>query len=242
MTGAAQGLGRSSALYLAREGASIVAIDRQSVAETIDAVNAAGGVCVGVTADVAIAHEVDDAFAEVIGRFGRIDVLINGAALFTTLDQRSFLDIEPDEWDRVFAVNTKSVFLCSKAAAKQMIRQSSGSIINIASNVFSYGMANFLYYVASKAAVVGITRGVARELGPYGIRVNAVSPGLVSTEVISGTRSRDYIDGVVSTQCIAKPIMPDDIAAVLTFLSGDSSHLITGQTLLVNGGSHMGPA
>lgn len=242
VTGAAQGLGRHTAIYLANEGATIVAIDRQEVDSTIQAVEAVGGTCLGLRADVSNAEEVENAVAAAIAKFGRIDVLINGAALFTTLEVKPFFDIDPDEWDRVFAVNVKSVFLCSKAVGRQMVTQKSGSIINIASNVVSYGMANFLHYVASKAAVVGTTRGLARELGRHGIRVNAVSPGLVSTDIITGSRSQEYIDGVVSTQCIAEPIVPDDIAAVLAFLSSDSSHLITGQTMLVNAGSHMGPA
>ena len=123
-----------------------------------------------------------------------------------------------------------------------MIEQGSGSIINIASNVVSYGMANFLHYVASKSAVIGITRSVARELGQYGIRVNAVSPGFVTTEITAERRTEEYRKGIVATQCIAEPIMPDDVAAVLAFLAADSSRLITGQTLLVNAGSHMGPA
>lgn len=242
VTGAAQGLGRNASLYLAKEGAIIVALDRQEVTETLAEIEEVGGTCIGLRADVSKASEVDRAFAAAITRFGRIDVLINCAALFTTLEHQSFFDIDPDEWDRVFAVNTKSVFLCAKSAGRQMIKQGSGSIINIASNVVSYGMANFLHYVASKSAVIGITRSVARELGQYGIRVNAVSPGFVTTEITAEYRTEEYRKGIVATQCIAEPLLPDDIAAVLAFLASDSSHLITGQTLLVNAGSHMGPA
>jgi 3-oxoacyl-[acyl-carrier protein] reductase len=242
VTGAAQGLGRNTALYLARQGATIVAMDRQPVEAILAEITAIGGTSLGVRVDVSDATEVEDTFKAAIAEFGRIDVLINGAALFTTLEHQSFFDIDPDEWDRVFAVNTKSVFLCSRAAARQMIVQRSGSIINIASNVVSYGMANLLHYVSSKAAVIGITRSTARELGEFSIRVNAVSPGFVTTEITAAYRSEEYRRGVVATQCIEEPIQPDDISAVLSFLASDESHLITGQTLIVNGGSHMGPA
>lgn len=242
LTGAAQGLGKVAAVYLATRGATIAALDRQGVSATVAAVEEVGGRCLALQADVSCADDVDAAFAAASAEFGRIDALVNGAALFTTLKQQSFLEIDPDEWDHVYSVNVKGVFLCSRAAGRQMMTQKFGSIINVASNVFSYGMGNFLHYVSSKASVVGITRGVARELGPYGIRVNAISPGLVSTDIISGTRSAAYIDGVVATQCIPEPIMPSDIAAVMAFLASDDSRLITGQTLLVNAGSHMGPA
>lgn len=242
LTGAAQGLGRFAAVYLAQRGAIIAALDRQDVSTTVKEVEMAGGVCLGVQVDVSSVDDVNAAFDAVAAKFGRIDALVNGAAIFTTLKQQSFLDIDPNEWDRVYSVNVKGVFLCSRAAGRQMIAQRSGSIINIASNVFSYGMGNFLHYVSSKAAVVGITRGVARELGTYGIRVNAISPGLISTDIISGSRSSDYIDGVVATQSIPEPILPSDVTAVMAFLASDDSHLITGQTFLVNAGSHMGPA
>lgn len=241
VTGAAQGMGRTVSSYLASRGAIIAALDRQDVSSTIDELAVSGFSSLALQADVSNLEQVSAAVDRVVTEYGRIDGLINGAALFTTLKQSSFLEIDPEEWDRVFQVNTKSVFLCSRAVAPQMIRQKSGSIINIGSNVVSYGMANFLHYVASKSAIVGMSRSIARELGPHQIRVNTVSPGFVTTE-ITGERSEEYRRGVISTQAITQAIGPTDIAAVLAFLSSDASRMITGQDWLVNGGSHMGPA
>ena len=241
MTGAAQGLGRMACSYLARHGATIVALDRHSIDGTLEEISGIGSPNLGVRADVSKLPEVEAAAEEAVREYGRIDVLINGAALFTTLKHSSFMDIDPDEWDRVFQVNTKSVFLCARAVAPQMISQGSGSIINIGSNVVSYGMANFLHYVASKSAIVGMSRSLARELGPHRVRVNTVSPGFVTTE-ITGKRPEEYRKGVIATQAITEAILPEDIAAVLAFLSSDASRMVTGQDWLINGGSHMGPA
>lgn len=241
VTGAAQGMGRTVSSYLAERGATIAALDRQDVAQTIEEIADFGGDSLPLQADVSDLDQLTAAAAEVASKFGKIDVLINGAALFTTLSHSSFMDIDPDEWDRVFQVNTKSVFLGARAVAPHMISQRSGSIINIGSNVVSYGMANFLHYVASKSAIVGMSRSLARELGPHLVRVNTVSPGFVTTE-ITGERPEEYRQGVISTQAITEAIRPTDIAAVLAFLSSDASRMVTGQDWLINGGSHMGPA
>lgn len=241
VTGAAQGLGRVTARYLAERGAAVVAVDREDCSATVADVQNAGGDAHAVRADVSNASDFEAAAAEAVDRFGQIDALINGAALFTTLQHASFLDIDPDEWDRVFQVNTKSVFLGAKAIAPHMIARRSGSIINIGSNVVTYGSLNFLHYVASKSAIVGMSRSLARELGPHNVRVNTVSPGFVTTE-ITGQRPEEYRKGIVAKQVLAEPILPHDIAAVLAFLASDASRMITGQDWLVNGGSQMGPA
>ena len=140
------------------------------------------------------------------------------------------------------AVNLRSVFLCSRAASGPMREARQGRIVNIASNVITFGMANLMHYVASKAAVVGMTRSMARELGPFGIAVNAVAPGLVTTEITVQTVPEEYRKLVAAGQCLTEAILPSDIAAAVAYLAGPSARMVTGQTLLVNGGATMGPA
>jgi len=140
------------------------------------------------------------------------------------------------------SVNVRSVFLCGREAARPMRDAGSGRIVNIASNVTTFGMANLLHYVASKSAVVGITRSMARELGPAGIAVNAVAPGLVTTEITEQTVPEEYRRLVAEGQCLQQPILPADIAQAVAYLAGPTARMVTGQTLLVNGGATMGPA
>jgi 3-oxoacyl-[acyl-carrier protein] reductase len=142
----------------------------------------------------------------------------------------------------VLGVNIRSVFLCSRAVSEPMRAAGRGRIVNIASNVVTFGMANLMHYVASKSAVIGMTRSMARELGTSGIAVNAVAPGLVTTEITTETVSAEYRELVAKGQCLQLPILPDDIAQAVTYLCSPAARMVTGQTLLVNGGATMGPA
>jgi 3-oxoacyl-[acyl-carrier protein] reductase len=167
---------------------------------------------------------------------------VNNVGLFAGIERRPFWEIDVAEWDRLMAVNVRSVFLCSRAASAPMREAGSGRIVNIASNVITFGMANLMHYVASKSAVVGITRSMARELGPFGIAVNAVAPGLVTTEITAETVPLEYRELVRKGQCLQEAIVPSDIAEAVAFLASAAARLVTGQTLLVNGGATMGPA
>jgi 3-oxoacyl-[acyl-carrier protein] reductase len=169
-------------------------------------------------------------------------VLVNNAGLFAGIERRPFWEIELEEWEHVVGVNVRSVFLCSRRVARPMREAGRGRIVNIASNVVTFGMANLLHYVASKAAVIGITRSMARELGPSGIAVNAVAPGLVTTEITEQTVSEEYRRLVAQGQCLQEAILPQDIADAVAYLAGPAARMVTGQTLLVNGGATMGPA
>lgn len=242
VTGAARAIGQEIAVTLAGQGAAVVSIDLAAATETMAAIEATGGEAVDLTADVADESSVQQAFEAIDGRFGRIDVLINNAGLFAGLERRPFWDIDAAEWDRVTRVNIRSVWLCSKASSASMRSAGTGSIVNLSSNTITFGMPNLLHYVASKAAVVGMTRSMAHELGPYGVTVNAVAPGLVTTEITKEWVSEDYRRQVAEGQCISRPIMPADIARTVAFLCGPDARMITGQTILVNGGATMGPA
>ncbi len=174
---------------------------------------------------------------EIVRQFGRIDVLINNAAVFSTLSYKPFSEKGVKEWDNVMAVNVRGIFLSCKAVAATMKEQKKGKIINISSGTAFKGRDNFLHYVTSKAAVLGLTRGLARELGPYGITVNSFTPGHIMTEahIIDDKEQQLMIAG----QAIKRLETPRDVVGTIIFLSSDASDFITGQTIAVNGGSFM---
>jgi 3-oxoacyl-[acyl-carrier protein] reductase len=242
VTGGARAIGRQIAETLAARGAAVVSLDLLPADDTVAAIEARGGVATAITADVTDEAAVESALAQVLAAHGRVDVLVNNAGLFAGIERRPFWEIELDEWERVLGVNVRSVFLCSKAVAAPMRTAGSGRIVNIASNVVTFGMANLMHYVASKAAVIGITRSMARELGPAGIAVNAVAPGLVTTEITEQTVPEEYRRIVAQGQCLQEAILPSDIADAVAYLCGPAARMVTGQTLLVNGGATMGPA
>jgi 3-oxoacyl-[acyl-carrier protein] reductase len=242
VTGAARAIGRAIAQTLGARGATVVSLDLASAAETVAAIEAAGGSALAITADVTDEAAVAGSVDQVLGTFGRVDVLVNNAGLFAGIERRPFWEIDLDEWERVVGINVRSVFLCSRAVAGPMRAAGSGRIVNIASNVVTFGMPNLMHYVASKSAVIGMTRSMARELGPSGIAVNAVAPGLVTTEITTETVSAEYRELVAKGQCLQVPILPSDIAEAVAYLASPAARMVTGQTLLVNGGATMGPA
>ena len=242
VTGAARAIGRETAELLATRGATIVSIDLLDAQALVEAITSRGGSAISLTADVSDEEAVESAFRETLDRFGRIDVLVNNVGQFADIERRAFWEIPTEEWDRLMAVNVRSVFLCSRAAGEPMRAAKSGRIVNLASNVVTFGMANLMHYVASKAAVIGMTRSMARELGPFGIAVNAVAPGLVTTEITVRTIPEQYRKLVADGQCLQEAILPSDIAEAVAYLAGPAARMVTGQTLLVNGGASMGPA
>ena len=242
VTGGASAIGRAIAETLGGRGATVVSVDLAPSDATVAAIEAAGGSALSLTADVTDEEAVAAAFRQVLDRYERIDVLVNNAGLFAGIERRPFWEIDLDEWERVIGVNVRSVFLCSRAVAEPMRAAQRGRIVNIASNVVTFGMANLMHYVASKAAVIGMTRSMARELGPSGIAVNGVAPGLVTTEITTETVPAEYRELVAKGQCLQVPILPADIAEAVAFLCSPAARMVTGQTLLVNGGATMGPA
>lgn len=241
ITGAGQGLGRAIALKLARNGHTVIVADINS--DGADAVAAeiqsAGGRAHGQRLDVSSEDEVDSAVDSVLARHGRIDVLVNNAAIFSSLSMKSFTEIETTEWDEVMRVNVTGMFLCARAVAPVMKEQRSGRIINMSSATVLMGRPNYLHYVTSKSAAVGMTRSLARELGGYGIAVNSVMPGAVKTEVArQSVKNDDAFAAIAAEQAIHEVVSPDDIAGLVLYLTSDAARLMTGQTLVLDGGHY----
>ncbi|WP_322513539.1 3-oxoacyl-ACP reductase family protein [Chloroflexus sp.] len=238
ITGSGQGLGRAFALAFAREGAKVVIAERNAErgAAVASEIIAAGGEALAVVTDVSSESSTQAMAAATLERWGRIDVLLNNAAIFSTIKMRPFDQIPVQEWDDLMAVNVRGVWLCCKAVAPAMRQQRRGKIINIASVVFDLGRANYLHYVASKGAVIAITRGLATELGDYGINVNAISPSSIQTEIPRETVTREGAIAFAQQQVIKRVQEPADLIGPAIFLASSDSDFITGQTINVDGG------
>ncbi len=242
VTGAARGIGQELACHLAQAGARIVAADIADCAATLDRVNSAGGEAIGAVLDVTSAEAAAAMAALAVAKFGRIDALVNNAALYGALRGGRFDAIAETDWDAAMAVNVKGIWHCCKAVVPAMRRVGGGSIVNISSLAATYGMPFALHYTTSKAAVIGLTRGLARELGRDRIRVNALAPSAVLTD---GTREffGDKLDRALATikagQSIQRSLTPADLAGTVLWLVSDASALVTGQTIAVDGGTVM---
>jgi len=220
---------------LAAHGAAVLVADVLDGGDVVARIRAAGGRAQYQHTDVTDAASVEAMAQAALQSFGRIDILINNAALFGHLTPKPFEQIDSHEWDHLMAVNVRGAFECAKAVLPAMRRQRYGKIVNIASGTAFKGTPMLLHYVTSKAAVVGMTRSMARELGPHGITVNAVMPGLTKTEVEFGSEAT--FRSVVELQAIKRTETPQDLAGVLLFLASPASGFITGQCIAVDGGT-----
>lgn len=242
ITGAARGLGQEYARQFARRGAHVAVNDMRDCAETLAVIEGEGAAGFASQTDVTDAESTAAMARAVVDRFGRIDVLVNNAALYGSLHFLPFDQLDEKEWDAAMNVNVKGIWQCCKAVVPAMKEQQSGSIVNISSLAATYGMPNGLHYTASKAAVIGATRGLARELGRFNIRVNAVAPNIVGTEATLEV-FRDKLDRALqvtmSQQAIRKRLATEDIVGTVLFLASGHSRLMTGQTLMVDGGTVM---
>jgi 3-oxoacyl-[acyl-carrier protein] reductase len=240
VTGASGAIGSHLVIELARRGASIVAIDILDGAEVVHSITERGGEVIAIVADLRDEKEAKRAFEKAFEWRGRIDVLVNMAGIYYGVPRIPFWEISGETWDEMIQSNMRTTFLACKEASGAMRAARKGRIVNVSSNVSVFGMSNFMHYAAAKAALVGMTRSMARELGPYGVAVNAVAPGLVNTSRSQGELAPEYLQVVVNGQCICLPIEVSDVVNAVAFLSSDESRLITGQTLLINGGAAMG--
>jgi len=235
VTGGARHIGAAYCRRLAEEGAAIViadVLDGEPVAGEIRKKNAKA---IALKVDVSKEEDTNRMAVEAVKTFGRIDILINNAAIFINIQRHPFYEITAEEWDRVSAVNIKGPFLCAKAVFPQMKEQKSGKIINISSSTAYWGTPNFLHYVASKAALIGMTRSLAREVGDFGICVNAIAPGLVEHEGQNAPKALTELQ--LKARSIKRLQTPEDLLGTLVFLSSSDSDFMTGQAIVVDGGS-----
>lgn len=240
VTGAAGAIGSAVAAEFAARGARVACLDLADPSDVSQSIAGAGGQALPILADLTDEEAVSESFTRVVEEWDRLDVLVNMAGLYYGVPRIPFWEIAADTWDSVVESNVRTAFLSCRAASLSMRSARRGRIVNVSSNVSAFGMANFLHYVSAKAALVGMTRSMARELGPFGIAVNAVAPGLVRTARGLSELESGYWDAVVAGQCLRTPIEVADVVNAVMFLACAQSRMITGQVLLVNGGATMG--
>ena len=237
VTGGASGLGREYSLAIARAGGLVVMTDLQS--EDLNLVSAQithiGGKSTSVAGDISQASTARHVVDAAIDTFGKVDGLINNAGLLSALPLKPWNEISGDEWDYCMAVNLKGAFFCAQAAASHM-KVAGGAIVNISSGRYFDGGTLRLHYTASKAGVVGLTRGLARELGPYNIRVNCVAPGIVASDTLTRAVDSDFFRQHAAGRCIERPMGAADLIGPVMFLLSDAACFVTGQVLGVDGG------
>ena len=241
VTGAGSGIGKALARRLASDGASVVIADVARFSESAaEIAKATGSRSLGLQVNVSSENDVERMAAETVRAFGRIDILVNNAAVFSSLKLKPFEEIGVDEWRKVMDVNIMGVALCCRACVPHMRKAGGGRIINLASGAPIKGVPLFLHYISSKGAVIAMTRGLARELGKDGITVNSLAPGFTLSEnvakdpahVQAGERTR-------LTRAIQRDETPEDLVGAVSFLASADAAFITGQTLVVDGGSAM---
>jgi 3-oxoacyl-[acyl-carrier protein] reductase len=230
VTGAAAGLGAVYCRELAAAGYAVVGADIEPVE----------GVELAVRVDVTDRASTEQLAAAVLERFGRIDGLVNNAAVYSTIVKKPFEEIPDDEWDRVLAVNVKGAWLCARAVAPAMRRQGRGKIVNVSSTTVPTAPPGFAHYVASKAAIVGLTRSLARELGTDGICVNTLTPDYIAFDRDYDNRQPEMARALAAQRIFSREQAPEDMVGALQFLLGRGSDFVTGQNISVNGGRVFG--
>lgn len=239
VTGARRGMGRTHALTLAKVGAKVVVSDisLEGCEKVVKEIEKDGGEALAVKCDVSKKGETDEMVKKTVKKWGRLDILVNNAGI---CQFKPFLDLTEEEWDRTININLKGYFLCAQAATKEMAKQKSGVIVNIASVAMGQqgiGMPNIVHYCASKGGIVAMTEALAVELAPYNIRVNAISPGMIETPMIDPIK-KDPQQEKATLARIPMHRMADaqEVSNLVLFLASDESSYMTGSTVVVDGG------
>ncbi len=235
VSGAAAGIGAAIAECFAQHGSIVylIDIDGDACEATARRINAAGGQAHAHTGDVSRVDSVIGAVQTAASRHGRIDVLVNNAGIYP---RRSFMEMEEAEWDRMHDVNLKSAFHLCKLVLPHMIAQRSGKVINLSSVTFFKGLANLSHYIATKGGMIGLSRSLAREMGPHNIHVNCITPGAIKTEGEAIHADPAMIGDIQRRQCLDRRLLPVDVARAALFLATELSDGITGQIINVDGG------
>ena len=239
VTGAGQGLGRAYAEALATEGASVVVaeINEGTAKDTAEAISTAGGTALAVRTDVTDPDSCAAMVQAAVDRFGTVDVLVNNAAIYDGLEMDAFEDLDLATWDRVMAVNVKGTWLATRAVTPLMKEKGYGKIVNISSTVAYIGPPLLLHYVASKGAIVAMTKALAKELGEYGIRVTALAPGMTFTQATNNLLPDPIMgDMFMEMQALKEKMQPEHVVPALLFLCSSESDFVVGQNWVVDGG------
>ena len=246
VTGGAQGIGKAYSLGMADEGAKIVVADinLETAKNTAEEIQKKGGEAIAVQTDVSKSDSAQEMAKLCFDRFGRIDILLNNAAVFerNKMQRAPFWEIDPNEWDRLMAVNLKGPFLCSQAVFPYMKAQEAGKIINISSPVALIGSMNQLHYSTSKAGILGLTKSMAKELGAFNINVNCIAPGVTQNWEPNDKEfefRQSICEKLLPNRSLKRVERPNDLVGTAIFLASSDSDFITGQTIVVDGGEVM---
>ena len=241
VTGGAMGIGKAIAMRLAKDGASVVIADLQKFDRAAaEIAKSTGSKTLGLQIDVSSEKDTNRMAAETMKALGRIDILVNNAAVFSSIELRPFENIPVDEFRKVMEVNIMGVWLCCRACVPHMRKGGYGRIVNLASGAPLKGVPLFLHYISSKGAVIAMTRGLAREVGKDGITVNSLAPGFTLSENVAKHEVHVKLGEVTRmSRAIPRDETPEDLVGTVSFLASDDASFITGQTLVVDGGSAM---
>lgn len=239
ITGARRGMGKADAVILAKAGAKVVVSDisQEDCEKVVEEIKKQGGEALAVECDVSKKSEVDNLIKSTVDKWGRVDILVNNAGIAQSV---SFLEMTEEQWDKTIDINLKGYFLCAQAAVKEMAKQKSGVIVNIASIAMGQqgvGFPGIVHYCASKGGVAAMTEALAVELAPYNIRVNAIAPGVIDTPMV-GEAGLDQkaVEGMLTRVPLKRMGRAEEISSVVLFLASDESSYMTGATVVVDGG------
>ncbi|MFD1561055.1 SDR family NAD(P)-dependent oxidoreductase [Paraburkholderia silviterrae] len=237
VTGAGGNIGRAYCDELIRIGANVVLADLADLSGVAAEYRSAGGSALAIKLDVADPESIEAMARAAYERFGAIDGIVNNAGFFKGCTFGSFMDIPVDEWDRCYQINVRGVWLCCRAVVPYMKRRGGGKIVNISSNTPYKGVPNFLHYVSSKAAIIGLTRALAREVGEFNIQANTLCPDLIPDPDIVAKQGTAADEKTIAQRCLKRTQTPGDMVGSLIYLLDSGSDFVTGQSLLVNGGA-----